>query len=181
MLLAAALPAAAQRTNDPRDARTSGKSDWEIQQEERERDAKEGAVALPAPPRPEALVEFFVSSASSFRFFIDAPSLSVTPDGVVRYTLVARSASGHDNVSYEGIRCRTNTYKVYAYASANAWSRTDSDWKEIEPRSVQRWHNELRARYFCPLGLPILTADEGMRALRAGGHPLIPANSDLRR
>lgn len=177
--LLAALPAAAQNTNDPRDARTHGKSEWEIR--EAERDFQEGEVKLPAAPRAEKLIEFFPSSAASFRFFVDADSLSISPEGVVRYTLVARSASGHENVSYEGMRCRANAVRVYAYAHAGAWSRSGSDWKPIEARTVQRWHNELRSQYFCPLGLPILTADEGLRALRAGGHPLVPANSELRR
>lgn len=167
---AVALPAAAQNTNDPRDARSSGGSDWERQQEER--NFREREVKLPALPKPEALLEFFPSAAASFRFFVDAVSLSVGEDGVVRYTLVARSARGVDNVSYEGIRCKSGTYRVYAYANAGAWSRSDSDWKAIEPKSVQRWHNELRSRYFCPLRLPILSAAEGVDALRRGGHPL---------
>jgi hypothetical protein len=178
-LALASGPAAAQNTNDPRDAKTSGKSNWEIEQEERA--ARQAEVALPALPRPEGLIEFFVSSASSFRFFIDGASLSVAPDGTVRYTLVARSARGYDNVSYEAIRCRSNLYRVYARADGGAWSRSDSEWRPIEQKSVQRWHNELRDQYFCPLGLAILSVDEGMRALRAGGHPLVPANSDLRR
>lgn len=177
-LAAAALPAAAQNTNDPRDTRTTGKSDWEMRQEER--DWREGEVTLPALPRPEALIEFFPSATTSFRFFVDPASLSVGEGGVVRYTLVARSARGVDNVSYEGIRCKSDTYRVYAHANAGAWSRTGTDWKPIEPKSVQRWHNELARRYFCPLHLPILSAAEGLDALRRGGHPLIP-NSDLRR
>ncbi|MBI1943289.1 MAG: CNP1-like family protein [Betaproteobacteria bacterium] len=172
LLAALAAQAAAQNTNDPR-VPTTGKSDWELRQEER--DWKEGEVGLPAQPRGDALIEFPVSAASRFRFFIDAPSLSVNADGVVRYTLVARSASGHDNVSYEGMRCGSNSYKVYAYANAGAWSRGDADWKAIESRGIQRWHNELRDRYFCPLRLPIASAAEGLDALRRGGHPLLPA------
>jgi hypothetical protein len=174
----AALPAAAQNTNDPRDARTTGKSDFELEQERR--DYREGEIRLPGTPKADALVEFFPSSASSFRFFVDSDSVTVV-DGIVRYTLIARSANGYDNVTYEGLRCATNAVRVYAYGDAGKWSRASSDWKPIENRSVQRWHNELRSRYFCPLGLPIMTADEGKRALRAGGHPLVPANNDLRR
>lgn len=147
------------------------KSDWEIQQEER--DWKEIELRLPAPPKGEGLVEFFVSAASSFKFFIDSRSVSVGADGVVRYTLVARSPAGAETVSYEGIRCSNGTYRVYALGSGDAWSQARSDWRPIEPRSVQRWHNELRGRYFCPLRLPIMSAEEGIDALRRGGHPLL--------
>ena len=100
LLVAAALPVLAQNTNDPRDAKTGGKSDFERAEEER--NFKDGEVPLPAAPRPENLVEFFPAAATSFRFFIDAASLSVE-DGLIRYTLVARSASGYDNISYEGM------------------------------------------------------------------------------
>ena len=93
-------------------------------------------------------------------------------DGVVRYTLVARSAAGVENVSFEGIRCKSGAYRVYAFANGGAWSRTNSEWKPIEPRSIQRWHNELRGRFFCPLRLAIMSAAEGLDALRRGGHPL---------
>ena len=82
VLIAAALPAAAQNINDPREAQTGGKTDWERAEEER--NFKEGELALPAAPRPENLVEFFPSAATRFRFFIDAASLSVE-DGLIRW------------------------------------------------------------------------------------------------
>jgi len=173
VLLGLALPAArpvlAQNTNDPREAKTTGKSDWEIQEEQR--NFNDGEVALPATPRAENLIEFFPSSASSFRFFVDAASLSVG-DGLVRYTLVARSSSGYENVSYEGMRCSANMIRVYARLNGSAWSREPgSDWKPIPPKTVQRWHNDLRDRYFCPIHAGILTRAEGLDALRRGGHP----------
>jgi len=147
------------------------KSDWEKAQEER--DWKEAEFKLPALPKADALIEFFVSSANSFKFFVDPLSLSAGADGVVRYTLVARSPSGAESVSYEGIRCASNSYKVYALGHAGAWSQARSDWKPIEPRSVQRWHNELGSRYFCPNRVSVRTAAEGLDALRLGGHPTL--------
>jgi len=170
LLLCAAVQAAtAQNTNDPRDARTSGKGEWERERDER--NWREGEVKLPDAPRAGGLIEFFPSSATRFRFFIDAASLSVG-DGVVRYTLVARSPNGYDNVTYEGLRCSSNSVRVYAHGDAGAWQRSSSDWTPIEPKSAQRWHNELRNRYFCPLNLTIQDAAEGLNALRRGGHPL---------
>ena len=145
------------------------KSDWELKQEALE--WREVEIRLPAPPKGDALIEFFVSAGSSFRFFIDPASVSVGGDGVVRYTLVARSPSGTENVSYEGIRCSSASYKVYAYAQGANWSRAQTDWKPIEPKSVQRWHQALRREYFCPYNVQVSTAAEAVDYLRRGGHP----------
>jgi CNP1-like family len=124
-------------------------------------------------PKKDGLIEFFVSGASSFRFFIDPASLSVGPDNVVRYTLVARSASGYENISYEGIRCGAGSYKVFAFGNDGQWKRSSSEWQEILPKSVQRWHNVLRGNFFCPQRYTIQTAAEGIDALRRGAHPLV--------
>ena len=146
------------------------KSDWE--EREAERSWAEGALTLPAFPKREDLIEFFVSSASDFKFFIDRASLAVGADGVVRYTLVGRSPRGAENVSYEGIRCKTGIYRVYAFGRADgSWARRATEWRAIESKSVQRWHHALRREYFCPQNVPIADAAEGLDALRRGGHP----------
>lgn len=137
-----------------------------------ERDWREIKAAAPAYPREENLLPFFVSAASSFDFYIDGASLSVGEDGVVRYVLVARSSQGAESVSFEGIRCSTSEYRVYATGTrGGGWTRSASPWRRIAPREVQRWHNALRDEYFCPLGTPIGSPAEGVAALRRGGHP----------
>jgi hypothetical protein len=146
------------------------KSDWEKAQEER--DWKESEFSLPAVPTGKGLIEFFVSSASSFKFFVDPQSLSVSADGIVRYAMVARSGAGVETVSFEGIRCASDTFRVYAFASSGAWKREDTEWKPIEPTGrVQRWHNILRSDFFCPKHFIIGSAAEGIDALRRGAHP----------
>jgi len=148
------------------------KSDWELEQEKR--DWKEIEVSLPALPKSSGLIEFSVSAASSMKFFVDPQSLSVGADGVVRYTMVARSPAGAETVSYEGIRCTSDSYRVYAIASGEAWKRSDTDWRPIETAGqLRRWHNVLRSEYFCPMGVPIYKAAEGVDALRRGGHPSV--------
>jgi hypothetical protein len=148
------------------------KSDWELERELR--DWREREVQLPAYPKVENLVEFYVSAASDFRFFVDRSSISVGDDGVVRYTLVARSSSGAENVSYEGIRCRAGAYRVYALGSKSGapWSqRGASDWRPIEQKTLHRQHHALWREYFCPHRVPIVDAAEGADALARGGHP----------
>jgi len=161
--------AAAQNTNDPRDNRDSrGPSDWEA---ERKR-GQESAVALPPLPRTADLIEFWVSNSTAFRFFIDAASISVSEDHIVRYTFVARSPSGVANVSYEGMRCKEGQYRIYAYAQDGKWLPRNNEWQTIEPNAIARWHNELRLRYFCANRRgALLSKEEGIEALRRGGHP----------
>jgi hypothetical protein len=175
----AAGSAQAQPVPEDRGREQRFKSDYE--QEQDRLNWREGEVKLPAYPRDEGLIEFFVSGASSFRFFIDPASLSPGRDGVVRYTLIARSPSGYANVSYEGIRCATSSYRVYALGNNGSWRPQDSEWRAIEPKSVQRWHLELRSRYFCPVRMPIWTAAEGVDALRRGGHPAASSKTNSER
>ena len=171
-----ASAALAQPVPEDRHRNERYKSDWELEQDRL--NWKESDVKLPAFPRDEGLVQFHVSGATSFKFFIDPASVLPGPDGVVRYTLVARSPRGVSNVSYEGIRCATSSWKMYALGNDGRWSARESEWRDIEPRSVQRWHLELRHRYFCPGRVAIHTAAEGVDALRRGGHPAVTAGTE---
>jgi len=146
-----------------------GSSRYEEEQEKL--NWKEAEVRLPPYPKDADLIEFQVSSGATFRFFIDAASLSVADDGVVRYTLVARSPSGIANVSFEGMRCATKSTKVFARGTGGNWSRREGEWQVIEARTIQRWHNVLYFEYLCPRNRPIQTAAEGADALRRGMHP----------
>jgi hypothetical protein len=179
LLAAVAGPAAAQNTYDVNSpsgpsAGPAPKSDWEIEQERREQAV--ATVPLPAWPKDSSLIEFKVNNMVSFRFFIDAESLSVSPDLIVRYTLVARSPSGVANVSYEGMRCSAGEYTIYAYGQGGRWSPRAPEWRRIELKPMQNWHHELRASFFCPQRRgTILTAAEGIDALKRGGHPGVTA------
>lgn len=133
----------------------------------------EKLVTLPPFPAENDLLEFFVSEASDFKYFIDAKSLKVDRD-VIYYTLVARSPEGVNNVSYEAIRCGGREYRIYAIGETNrTWRRRVTPWREIRGGSVHRWHDALRKDYFCPGGAPILTVEEGLNAIRRGRHPLV--------
>jgi hypothetical protein len=145
-------------------------SDWERAHEAQ--DWREGQVTMPAYPRAANLVEFGVDAGPDFHFLIDASSLSVGSDGVVRYVLVARSPAGAENVSFEGLRCRDGDYKIYATGSANrSWlSVPKPRWRPVE-QGAGSWHKTLANDYFCPLKEPIRTVAEGRDALRRGGNP----------
>ena len=182
----AAGTAWAQNTNDPRypsgpvPRGAQDRSDWEIEQERRQEAA--GAPSLPAWPKDGNLVEFRGGNVSTFRFYIDAASLSVSKDLVIRYTLVARSPSGVTNVSYEGMRCEgAGSVRIYAYGQDGRWAPQRSEWREIEHNVAQSWHGELSSRYFCPNRVTIQSAAEGLDALRRGGHPSVDSQTQLGR
>ena len=139
-------------------------SDWE-RHNVRPDLGEEQPTAPPAYPRSDTLIEFGVSG-SEFRFYIDGATLSVGSDGIVRYVLVARSPSGVDNVSFEGMRC-AGEYRPYALGRPDGtWAPSPGRW-----RATQRWHRALLHEYFCPQTQPIRDAAEGVQALRQGGHP----------
>jgi CNP1-like family len=146
-------------------------SDWERAQ--REKYWKEEKVTLPSYPEAENLIAFDVSATSVFTFFIDKTSLSVGEDGVVRYTLVARSPSGVNNVSYEGMHCSDGTYKVYAFGQPNrTWqSNPSAQWRPVENKNIVPWRNVLQHDYFCPQNVAISSAADGVSYLKRGGNP----------
>ena len=137
-------------------------------------DWEEGESKLPAYPQPGNLIEFAVSALSNFRFFVDAESITAGKDGIVRYTLVARSSSGTENVSFNGLRCRTGEHKVFANGrtSDQTWvTMRDSQWRELQPKTVTRQHLALMRDFFCPGAVAIRSRAEGIDALRRGMHP----------
>ena len=133
----------------------------------------EAKVPLPQYPKPENYLPFEVSATTAFSFFVDAKSISVGSDGVVRYTLIAKSPEGVLNVSFEGMRCTDGEFRVYAFGSTgNSWYEVrNSKWEAIRasPRNAQR--AVLYRDYFCPVTGDIGTAEEGVRALKSGGNP----------
>lgn len=138
------------------------------------------AVNVPTYPKEDDLVGFFVSAANDFKFFIDRKSLSIGSDGVVRYTLIARSPEGVDNVSYEGIRCSAESYRIYATGHADRrWSKRATEWRKIEPKTVARWRQALLRDYFCPAGAPIFTVADGIDGLERGRNAFIDKSGDF--
>lgn len=130
----------------------------------------EGKVEFPAAPRDRDLLRFDPGKPTSMRFYVDAASISVGQDGVVRYTLVIAGDGTARNVTYEGFRCNVDERKVYAYG------REDGSWS---PAHDPRWtstgsdlpRKTLARDFLCPLGRPVKTAEDGVNALEQGIHP----------
>lgn len=125
---------------------------------------------FPDYPKAQNLIEFDVGAATSNRYYVDGSTLSVGEDGVVRYVVVVRTSGGATNVNFEGIRCRAKERKSYAFGrSDSTWGKSRTqEWQPIRPGSYQAM---LFKEYFCPKNGVILKPEEGVDALRRGGHP----------
>ncbi len=132
---------------------------------------EELVVSLPAVPKNENLMTFNVSSATSNRFMIDTASISVGSDQVVRYTVVIESPRGARTINYEGMRCEPAEYKIYGFGQPDGkWTENKrAKWEPFKRHSLLSYHKALFEDYFCPNGIPIHKAEEGVRNLKRGG------------
>ena len=90
-----------------------------------------------APPAPALKLEGLIPldiSGSALRFGIAPSSITVGEDGIVRYVVVATSATGVVNAIYEGIRCDNGQFKVYArHNAAGGWNVVkDAKWRPVQ-------------------------------------------------
>lgn len=129
-------------------------------------------TSLPALPQPNAkLLPFDVSNNTPLTFAIDPASVSVGTDSVVRYTIVITSSTGANNVNYEGIRCDTFEWRLYASLNDDhdGWDQTvANDWSRIETGSLNAYHAALFHDYFCSNKMPVGKANVIVENLRYG-------------
>jgi hypothetical protein len=109
-------------------------------------DWREAQVPPPPAVRQDGLVPLEIPG-SALKFGIDPASVSVGEDRVVRYVVVASSNTGAVNAIYEGIRCSSGEYKVYArYNPSGGWSvAQDFAWRSVHALPISR-HTLLVAR-----------------------------------
>jgi hypothetical protein len=129
---------------------------------------QEIAVQLPSVPQAANLLPFYVSPTATQSFAIDAKSVSVGADGVIRYTLIATSNAGAKNISYEGIRCATLEKKIYAIGQQDgSWARSRRDqWERIHGYADNRPHIVLVRNYFCDVGTVAGSAEDMVERIR---------------
>jgi hypothetical protein len=90
-----------------------------------------------APPPPtfntNTLVPIVMPPYVTLKFGVDPDTLTITPDGIVRYVMVATNASGSVNAMYEGIRCATDQVKTYARHNSSAgWTVIkEPQWRNV--------------------------------------------------
>jgi CNP1-like family len=124
---------------------------------------------LPPLPQDSSLLPFEVSGNTPLQFAIDRNSLSVGTDGVVRYTVVVTSPSGARNVNYEGIRCDTYEWRLYAGLNADhdGWDRTvANEFSRIENGALNAYHAALYQDYLCANKIPTGNAKQIVENIR---------------
>jgi hypothetical protein len=133
---------------------------------------EEQQAALPPYPKPERLVKIDIGRPGTFDFLVDPDSITLGKDKAVRYTLVARSASGAMNVSFEGIRCNPRERKIYAIGhSDGTWVQARKpEWIPILDTEAQTQYVVLPNEIFCFSGSP-RSAEDAVYALTHGGSP----------
>jgi hypothetical protein len=91
-----------------------------------------------APPPPawhkEGLIAIEMPIRTSLNFGVDPTTLTIGPDGVVRYVMVAYSPTGSVNAMYEGLHCDTGEVKTYARSSESGhWNKVAIPvWRELD-------------------------------------------------
>lgn len=125
---------------------------------------------VPAPPRFDAkqLVSVDMPLYVSMKFGIDPATLAVTPDGIVRYVMVAVSPSGSVNAFYEGIRCATGEVKSYARANANGvWTLVNEPtWRGLNDKQPSKHALALARQGACEGNATAGSAAEILRKLK---------------
>lgn len=127
-------------------------------------------LRLPSFPKPENLVRVPLESMKSFEVAVDATSIDIGQDGVIRYVMVARSRSGGENISFEGIRCETRERRSYAIGKADrTWGMVRASVWTGYAANLRSHHNELAREYFCPRLARVSSVSEALNNIRRGG------------
>ncbi len=108
----------------------------------------------PPPPswRKDGLIAIDMPIRTSLSFGIDPSTVTLGPDWVVRYVVVAYSSAGSANAIYEGLRCDTAEVKTYARASeSDKWSLVaNPSWRPLDVTQSATRHSLALARQgFC--------------------------------
>lgn len=126
-----------------------------------------------APPPPTfdvgKLVLFEVSPNSSMVYGVDPASISISrSDSLVRYVVVATSATGVRNVMYEAIRCSTGEFKTYArYLPEGRWQMAGNpEWRSMFGNMPSRHPLRFAKAGGCDNAAPATSVTELVRRLK---------------
>ncbi|MBI3899199.1 MAG: hypothetical protein HY308_13010 [Gammaproteobacteria bacterium] len=125
-------------------------------------------VAIPAYPDASNLAQVPVEKSAGIAIDIDRTSVSLGQDGVVRFAVVVQSARGARNVFYEGMRCGSAQYKIYAIGTSEQKFRAVQNprWAPIAEEGPNAFRDLLRDYHICHRGSP-RSPQEILRSLTA--------------
>lgn len=130
---------------------------------------QEAEVTLPTTLRTTGLIDV-PFPGSELRIGVDPESVSIGSDSVIRYVMVARSASGTLNAAYEGLRCDTGELKVYArhYPDSGWKAVTNPAWQKLLAGAAQRHALAIARNGMCTSDGRKRSVPEVLRDLRTG-------------
>jgi CNP1-like family len=128
-------------------------------------------VDVPPPPAFDMgkLVTFEVTRGSALTYGVDPASVTISKaDSVVRYVMVAYSASGANNVSYDGLRCSTGEVKTYArYTPDGRWEPVaDPKWRSVFDITTPKHSQRFARAGACDSSAPVGTVKELVAKLK---------------
>lgn len=118
-------------------------------------------VNLPETSQAAEWLTFTVKQVGRHEYAVDPNSVSLGGDGIVRFSLLIRTTGGVDNISFEGIRCATGEWKMYATGrEGGGWARTPGPaWRPISEVGLNAVRYTLYKDYVCDRdGVPFRTA-----------------------
>ena len=130
---------------------------------------KESEAPLPPPFDVNKLVIFDVPSSVSLVYGIDPATVSISKtDSLVRYVVVATSASGVRNIMYEALRCETGEFKIYArYSPSGKWDAvTTPQWRSVFDNMPSKHPLRLARAGACDAAAPVGSVRELVSKLK---------------
>lgn len=118
----------------------------------------ENETEVLAPPAPDNLVAVRLDSLPpGFRLYVDRSRIDVDPrDRVVRLWLWMRTSAGSESGTFEGFRCESQEYKVYAYANPTrepvVRKAPRAVWRTVSRKGSGQYRTELMRDHFCSIG-----------------------------
>jgi hypothetical protein len=187
LMLAAALSAcsggSAQKQQRPG---RGDQSPIRVPEDEDKDKVSEQQIPPPAYPRDSDLIEFKLRNPTTNRFYVDARSVSVAKDRIVRLTVVIRTPTNETNVRFAGVNCDERQWKDYAFAgNDHQWAVDETaQWRPIQDLRYNNYQYTLYEDFLCIGGVlsshPAGEADKLVRLLRDPPKPdaRVPNRSD---
>ena len=139
-------------------------------------DWKEGTVPPPPAYSVSGLLDIEMPRGASVKMGVDPKTIALNHDtGIVRYVVVARGPSAV-NATYEGIRCATGEFRVYArQVQGGEWTpNSETAWKSmVGQSSIMVRHPLQLARGGMCMGSTLRqTVKDVVRELQSGNESL---------
>ena len=120
-----------------------------------EKSWEESTARIPPLPAEKNWQEIRIDALPKGQhLYLDLSSLYIDKkDWVVRYWLLVRSDAGAFNATFEGMRCVTKEFVIYAYGvkdrEPSVRQIKQPKWKKVGHRRQFNFRDELRADVFC--------------------------------